>query len=295
MTAPSRVANATLHETGLYAQASEMSEPELPGIPALPAPPWWRRPLRLVSKPKMPGWTVLLLLALREIPDWKGRIDFWLDTAKDAGGYAGMAAQVINSPYFSLGMAGAGVLWLAFAGEPRRGVQRHIWFPYLGWTIAGLLFTAIALTSGWGALQLYVTEEVTRRTTEQFWHLSDIQKQNLGRTLDGIPKNRRFPIFLRIVFANAQALTLSTDLEDVFHEHGWDVSGAQDMVLRADLLGINFVLSDDQSRRDKDQPPHAGELWHILTDAGIKTRAALDPRFDDNSLQLAIGSRPPDW
>jgi hypothetical protein len=243
----------------------------------------------------MPGWAVLLLLTLREIPDWKGRIDFWLDAAKEAGGYAGTAAQVINSPYFSLGMAAIGVLWLAFAGEPRRGVQRHIWLPYLGWAIAGLLLTAITLTSGWGALQIYVTKEVTLRSTDHFWHLSDTQKQNLGRSLDSVPKNRRFPIYLRIVLANAQALTLSTDLMEVFHAHGWDVSGAQDMGLRADLLGINFVLSADQSRHDKDQPPDIAELWHILKNAGIKTSAALDPHFDDNSVQLAIGSRPPYW
>jgi hypothetical protein len=273
-----------------------MVEPELPGIPPPPHPPWWKRPLRIVRKPKLPGWAVLLLLALREIPDWKGRIDFWLAAAKEAGGYAGAAAIVIDSPYFSLGLAGIGVLWLAFVGEPRRGIQRHPWLPYIGWTFAGLIFAAVALTAGWGALQIYVQSEVSQKTREQFWHLNDVQKQNLAIALDTIPEDQRFPIYFRIVFANAQALTMADDLSDIFRQHGnWNILGAQDALLRADLLGINIVIAMDQGRADKDMPPHAQELAYIFEKAGIKFSGALEPRFDNNSLQLAIGSRPPNW
>jgi hypothetical protein len=157
MTAPGRVANAMLHETGLHAQASEMSEPELPGIPPPPGLVWWRRPLRLLTKPKLPGWVFFLWLLIQQIPDWKGRIDFWLDAAKQAGGHAGDAAVVIGSPYFGLGMAAIGVLWLAFVGEPQRGVQRHPCLPYLGWAIAGIFFTAIVITTLTGVFRVAVT------------------------------------------------------------------------------------------------------------------------------------------
>lgn len=271
------------------------TEPELPGIPMRPKPPWWKRPQRLVSKPKLPAWPVLLWLLIQQIPDWKGRIDFWLDAAKTAGGYTAVAAAVIGSPYFSLGMAGAAVLWLAFAGEPRRGVIRHPWLPYLGWTIAGFFFTAIIVTAGWGAIQLYVNRQVSAKTAQQFWYLTDDQKKSLGRELDKTPPSQRFVVNVRIVFGNAQVLTIANDLAEVFQAHGWTFSGTEDMSLRADLLGINFITADDRGRTDQDQPPHAMELWKILRSSGINTYFAYDPKFADNSLELAIGSRPPYW
>lgn len=275
-----------------------MSEPELPGIPpppltpTPPREPWYKR---LSARWKWPGWAFILLLVIEQVPDWKGRLDFWLDAAKEAGGYAGAAAIVIASPYFSLGMAAVGVLWLAFVGEPRRGIQRHPWLPYLGWAVAAFLSTVIVLTAGWGALQVYVNGEVSRRTTQQFWHLTDGQAKTLSEQLDNVPGNQRFPIYFRMILANSQALTMGGDLVEIFRKHGWNVSGTQDLSLRPDLLGINFVVAIDQGRIDKDQPPHAQVLSYMLDKAQIKYSVAWEPKFDNNSLQLAIGSRPPNW
>jgi len=152
---------------------------------------------------------------------------------------------------------------------------------------------ATAITVIWGALQLYISHRVV---DTQFWHLTDKQTQALGAALDKIPSEQRFSFTVRVVFANAQASTLATDLIDVFHHHGWvGVTGGQDTRLRPDLLGINFVIGINWERIDKDEPPHGTELFYILKEAGIKSGAAWEPNFDDNSLQLAIGSRPPDW
>jgi hypothetical protein len=272
-----------------------MSEPELPGFPAAPSPPLSLRLRRLFTTPKLPGWAVLLLLVIQWVPDWKYRFDFWLDAARQAGGYVGGAADVIGSPYFSLGMATAGILWLAFVGEPQRGVLRDPRWRYVGWAIFGICLSAIVITAVWGSLQAYIAKEVTQRTTEQFWHLRPDQTEKLGKALDAVPVEQRFPIQIRVVFANAQALTLGNDLIEEFQRHGWTVSGGQDMSLRPDLLGINFIVALDWGRKDKDMPPHAKELADIFDHADVKYSGAWERNFANNSLQLAIGSRPPDW
>lgn len=205
-----------------------MSEPELPAIPPPPSPPWWKRPHRLITKPKLPGWAFLLLVLVQQIPDWKGRIDFWLDAAKDAGGYAGGAAAVIGSPYFSLGLAGIGVLWLAFVGEPQRGVQRHPALPYLGWGLAGLCFTAIVLTMGWGATQAYIQAAVVRGIQTQQVEdrrLSNSQAEALLRVLKPIAGSYPNNIQVEAVSASPDAAGYAQQFMMVFHIAGLTVNG----------------------------------------------------------------------
>jgi hypothetical protein len=97
----------------------------------------------LFTQVKIPGWLAVLLSVIwsvfTSIPDWKGRIDFWLDAAEAAGGYTGEAASVIGSPYFSIALAATGVLWLAFVGEPKRGVLRDPRWRYLGWGVVAVV------------------------------------------------------------------------------------------------------------------------------------------------------------
>jgi hypothetical protein len=71
-----------------------MDEPELPGIPPPPPPPEpprppWYKPLQsqLFGRWKWPGWAGFLYIVLTEVPDWRHRIDFWLNTAETMGGY----------------------------------------------------------------------------------------------------------------------------------------------------------------------------------------------------------------
>lgn len=228
MTAPSRVAKAMLHETGVHVQARGMLEPELPGIPPPPSPSWWKRPHRLITKPKLPGWVFLLWVLVQQIPDWKGRIDFWLDAAKDAGGYAAGIAVVIGSPYFSLGLAGLGVLWLAFAGEPQRGVQRHPALPYLGWSLAGLCFTAIVLIVGWGAVQAYIQEAIVQGVQTQQVEdrrLSHSQVDGLLRVFKPIAGSYPNNIQVEAVSASPDAAGYAQQFMFVFHMAGLTVNG----------------------------------------------------------------------
>jgi hypothetical protein len=141
--------------------------------------------------------------------------------------------------------------------------------------------------------QLQETQKLASQ--HQFWHLSDDEKYRLGKVLDEFPKQQRFTFAIQSAFANAQAATMTDDLVTVFQAHSWQVTASQNLTLRADLVGINFVVALDFPRRDKDMPPHAAELAEIFTKAGIKYGGGWVPGFDNNSLVLAIGSRPPDW
>jgi hypothetical protein len=58
----------------------DSDEPELPLEPA-PAINWRalrKRAYLLVTAPKIPAWLVIILLVIKEIPDWKSRYDFGL-------------------------------------------------------------------------------------------------------------------------------------------------------------------------------------------------------------------------
>jgi hypothetical protein len=277
-----------------------MSEPELPGIPPpppQPSPPWYKR---LFAHWKWPGWGAIglgsLPLPLRVFRLGED-IDFAVTLLRSIGSELGTIAAIVASPFFAVGLIAYGVAHLLLVGEPKQAFRSHAWV-YAGWVIFGLCFTAIVFTAGWGAIQVYVHQQITQAqqpTQTQFWYLTDKQKYDLGNALDEIPQDQRFSVLLQIVFGNAQATTFSNDLGEVFHEHGWVIRGSQDMQLRADLLGINFVLAMDFPRKDKDSPPHAAELAKIFDKAGIKYSFGLQQTFDNNSLILAIGSRPPNW
>jgi hypothetical protein len=122
---------------------------------------------------------LLLLLVVEGVPDWKSRLDFWLDAAQKAGGYSGQAAAVISSPYFSLGVAGIGILWLAFAGEPTRGVLRDPRWRFLGWSIVATLAIVVSLTVGYGYFEIRVQEVAAGRPRFPDRHLTDQQKNDL--------------------------------------------------------------------------------------------------------------------
>jgi hypothetical protein len=108
---------------------------------------------------KIPAWVFILYAIFREIPDFDSRIRFWLETTKYMGGYLGTVAAVLASPYFAPGLAGVAVLYLLFVGEPKKGVQRHVFWPYAAWIVLALCVSALAITAGWGAIEIYVRQE----------------------------------------------------------------------------------------------------------------------------------------
>jgi hypothetical protein len=113
-----------------------MSEPELPGIPPPPQAAWYERlRSRLFGHWKWPGWLAFFYLVITEIPDWGHRVEFWFDTVKAMGGALGVIAIIVASSYFRWTLFIGSVGYLIFVGEPNRGVQRHYWWPYVGWSV----------------------------------------------------------------------------------------------------------------------------------------------------------------
>ena len=53
-----------------------------------PTRTWGQRVKAVFTEPvKLPGWAAVLFVAVQSIPDWKSRFDFWVDVAKQTGGY----------------------------------------------------------------------------------------------------------------------------------------------------------------------------------------------------------------
>lgn len=113
---------------------------------------------RVANRWKWPGWGLLLLSLIQGIPDWKGRLEFWLQIARTAGGYGGALAIVVGSPYFSGSLSLAGVLWLLFIGEPKKSVLRGRWLPYFGWSVFAACATAIAVSAVYGYTEMRARE-----------------------------------------------------------------------------------------------------------------------------------------
>jgi hypothetical protein len=105
---------------------------------------------RLFSRRKLPSWAVILYLVITEVPDWRGRLEFWLDAAQQVNPYLAIAATVAGSAYFRWGLFAAALAYLSLVGEPSRGVQHHHWWPHVAWSILIVCFTAIVITAGVG-------------------------------------------------------------------------------------------------------------------------------------------------
>jgi hypothetical protein len=139
------------------------SNPTPPAPPARAQPSSRRRISALFTQPKLPAWAFILLGMIQWIPDWKSRIEFWLDAARSTGGYMGTVAAAIASPYFSVGLSVFGVAWLIFIGEPAQGVQRDPRWRFVGWSVFAVCLTAIIVTAGSGAIEIYIREQIATR------------------------------------------------------------------------------------------------------------------------------------
>lgn len=199
---------------------------------------------------------------------------------------------MIGSPYFSVGLAIAGILWLAFVGEPRRGIQRHHWLPYLGWSVFAVCLTAIVITAGWGAINLYIKKEAAK-ISGPGWHLTEEQRTSFIKNLDAIPKKDRYPINIRCLLASTQSQSMALELNEILNEHGWSANISADQRLRPDIVGINIEYAEDLAeRRDKDSPFHGIDFYRLLASAGINATFGSYEGFNNDSVTLAIGSKP---
>ena len=216
-----------------------------------PKESWLRRNLRRFTRRQgWPSWGFFFLLLIKEIPDWKARIDFWLAAAKAAGGYTAVAATVIASPYSSLGLAAAGVLWMLFVGEPQKGVQRHHWLPYLGWAIFGICFSAVVVTAGWGAIQVYIQSQISQKTEHEYpdRSLSRAEIDNLLSALAPISHNFGYDIQVESVSASRDVAGYAQQFMAVFHLAGLIVNGVASTDNHTLLFPSTAQVSSSQLR-----------------------------------------------
>jgi hypothetical protein len=280
-------------------------EPELPLEPA-PAINWRalrRRAYLLVTAPKIPAWLVIVLLILKEVPDWKSRYDFWIAAAKSLGGIPGMIASVIGSGYFTPLAAIAAAAYIVLIGEPKKGVQRHHWWPYIGWSVFGTLVTVMVVTGIIGYVEIYIKEEVGKRdeiiqkqsvARPVFWHLTDFEKTSLGFALDQVPDEKRFQIQIRCL-PDAGSRTFVEDFAKVLIDHKWKISAnCLFSDVRPDLVGMYLGVAKKYSNKDiQDLPEHARVLAKIFDVAKLNVQWGLDKDDSLGDEAVIIVGNPP--
>jgi len=241
----------------------------------------------LFTRVKVPGWLCLLYLAFQGIPDWKGRLDFWLSFAQSMGGYASPIATILLWPYFNLVLAATGIAWLLLVGEPTKGVQRHPWIKYLSEAFAAICFVALLLTAGYGYFQMRVSEaskalqqmEVSR-SGPAFWRLTDASKAKLIDALDKTPVENRFLINAQCL-PDAISRTYMVELGKIFLDHRWQFSlNCFVNDLRPDLLGL-YIDINKEYQGPNELPADIKKLAEILEAADIPFVFAQDDLRED--------------
>jgi hypothetical protein len=271
----------------------------------------WRQRIRAAfTEPvKLPGWAAIIVVVVQVVPDWKSRIDFWLSVAKSAGGYLAVAAAVVASPYFTPSLLAGGLAWVLFAGEAPRGVQRHHWLRYVGWSVFLVCVTLIVITAGYGALTFYVKEQVSQRDIDLqkkyasgpiFWHLTDAEKLAFKNELSKVPEKERFQVQI-ICLPDAGSRAFVEDIAQVFNDAGWPKVGANCLFnkLKPDVLGLyvaatpTFIEKLTAIKNMDDWPHDIRTLVKVLTDAKIPAQWA---NYDDDTKQdhffLLVGNAP---
>jgi hypothetical protein len=281
------------------------SEPELPlePTPAINWPAIRKRAYVLVTAPKLPAWAVIALLVLQQIPDWKSRYDFWLAAAKSLGGAPAMIASTIGSPYFGLIAGVTAAAYIVLVGEPKKSTQRHHWWPYIGWSIFGILLTVVVVTGIVGYVEIYIKQEVGVRdeaiqkqsaVRPVFWHLTDFEKIALGSALDAVPEDKRWQIQIRCL-PDAGSRTYVEDLAKVLIDHKWKIAAnCLFSNVRPDLVGLYIVAAKKFGGKNfQDLPGHIQTMAKIFNDAKIPGEWSTD--FDDSlgdDPALVVGNAP---
>lgn len=162
-----RRAAARERERGAQRQPVPVTIPPPPIAPTGAKPPWRMRLRDLFKRYKLPAWLAWLVLAIKIIPDINSRFDYWVDAAKASGGSMSILATALASPFFNAGLAGFGVLWMLFVGEPARGVRRHPAWLAAGWLTLALVIGAMGAVAVNGYVNIRVQEEIAQRMTSE--------------------------------------------------------------------------------------------------------------------------------
>jgi hypothetical protein len=233
-----------------------MAKPRPPEKETEPSHGWlfslFADPIKLLAQPiKLPGWAAILFAVFVFFPDWHARIEFWLHVVHEAGGKMSVLASAIASPYFSPALAAAGLIWVLFVGEPR-GVQRHHWLRYVGWSVFLICATTVVSVAAYGALEVYIQEQVSSRDKQLqeraavrpvFWHLTDAQKTALRFELSQVPEADRFEIKAKCL-PDAGSRAFLEDLYAVLAEEKWKMTANCFFSnIRASLTGTGIIVS----------------------------------------------------
>lgn len=122
----------------------------------------WQRAKRLFSRPKLPAWVAVVILLFNFIPDFKSRIDFWLEAARSGGTYMNVVVAVVSSWYFNAGLLILAIIWFIFVGEPIKGVRRHPVWSFIGSALATTFLALFLITVAYGYYQVAVEEAANR-------------------------------------------------------------------------------------------------------------------------------------
>jgi hypothetical protein len=146
-----------------------MSEPSHPVDSALPR--WSRAWIvqrvtgALLGQFNVPGWLLIIIAIFIGVPDWNSRVEFWLSVAQSSGGHMSMAAKILLWPYFAPALAVIGIVYLVVVNRFESRLARHPILPIVAWTGVVICFVAITLTVGYGAVEIYIRQEIAKGIT----------------------------------------------------------------------------------------------------------------------------------
>lgn len=272
----------------------------------------WRTRIRLLlSRVKWPGWVMFVWGVLWWTPELYGKADFWVKAAKAVGGNFGLIATATASPWFSIFLILAGILWLCFVGESRYAI-RHPAMPYIGWGFVGLLAFAFwsVLVAGYISQRVRGDKEtevnILKQSNEQLqqkvaavekelerqtspWLLTDGQKSKLTEALNKILPGVTYKLMVHVIAGCPQCAGYTNDLGELWKKvPGWEVQGTTNHGLDPLLIGMNVVVDMEgcpsEELRLVVSALKAAELKH----AQVKAKGILG----SGTCALVVGNRP---
>lgn len=190
----------------------------------------------------MAGHAIWLLGVAWQFLDIGGRLDMLWRIVEGMGGKPAIIAAVILWPWTGVALIVIGIGYVIFIGEPEKGVQRHHWWPYVGWGIFALSFVAMSGIGLYGAGELYIRREIAKgiagvpRNTPDENNLRkpqkplsvanrDLQPDQIRILLREIPKLKPAPngIMFSIVPGDVVADGIFRRYQDIFARSGISV------------------------------------------------------------------------
>jgi hypothetical protein len=239
---------------------------------------------RLLFAPRrFPAWILFLLAVINKIPD----VDFWVRTAGAQGGMAmSWVAALLQAPLFSPALAGSGVLYLLFVGEPKRAI-RNPGLQVIGWSVSGICLLVLIVTASIGF-------GIQAQTHFSPWVLTDDQQTRLGTLLDQQSEKFRTPI--NPLVGSTQSQTYALSLFSVFLQHGWPAVRLIDARLNPGIVGVEILVPWDVFHSPL--RPHAALMQKMLGEVGIETKVgasnhgSMEPGLSPDAFWIVTGNRP---